>query len=163
MMAGPRKAASKDEGTLKGARMLVVEARYYDGIADALLAGARRALDAAKVAYDVVTVPGALEIPQAIALALDAAKARRAPYDGVVALGCVIRGETSHYDIVAGESARVLMDLALARAVPAGNGILTVDTEAQAWARARPEAQDKGGGAALAALALVRLKRSFAE
>jgi 6,7-dimethyl-8-ribityllumazine synthase len=162
-MAGPRKAASTDEGALDGARILVVEARFYDGIADALLAGARRALDAARVAFDVVTVPGALEIPQAIALALDAAKARRAPYDGVVALGCVIRGETSHYDTVAGESARALMDLALARGIPAGNGILTVDTEAQAWARARPEEQDKGGGAALAALALVRLKRSLAQ
>jgi len=162
-MAGPRKAASTDEGALEGARILVVEARFYDGIADALLAGALRALDAAKVAYDVVTVPGALEIPQAIALALDAAKARRAPYDGVVALGCVIRGETSHYDIVAGESARALMQLAVTNATPTGNGILTVDTEAQAWARARPEEQDKGGGAALAALALVRLKRGLAK
>jgi len=102
-MAGPRKAASDDEGPLKGARILVVEARYYDGIADALLAGAKRALDAAQVDYDIVTVPGALEIPQAIALALDAAARRKAPYHGVVALGCVIRGETSHYDIVAGE------------------------------------------------------------
>jgi len=162
-MAGPRKAASKDEGTLKGARMLVVEARYYDGIADALLAGARRALDAAQVGYDVVTVPGALEIPQAIVIALDAAVRRKAPYDGVVALGCVIRGETSHYDIVAGESARALMDIGVARGVPAGNGILTVDKEAQAWARARPDGQDKGAAAALAALALVRLKHSLAK
>jgi 6,7-dimethyl-8-ribityllumazine synthase len=161
-MAGPRKAASKDEGVLKGARILVVEARYYDGIADALLAGAKRALDVAQVGYDVVTVPGALEIPQAIALALDAARKRKAPYDGAVALGCVIRGETSHYDIVAGESARALMDLGVARGVPVGNGILTVDKEAQAWARARPEGQDKGAAAALAALALVRLKRSLA-
>ena len=162
-MVGPRKAASTDEGALEGARILVVEARFYDGIADALLAGARRALEAAKVEYDVVTVPGALEIPQAIAIALDAAEARRAPYDGVVALGCVIRGETSHYDIVAGESARALMQLAVTNATPTGNGILTVDTEAQAWARARPEEQDKGGGAALAALALVRLKRRLAS
>src|SRR6266404_2870379 len=136
MMAGPRKAASDDEGPLKGARILVVEARYYDGIADALLAGAKRALDAAQVDYDVATVPGALEIPQAIALALDAAARRKAPYDGAVALGCVIRGETSHYDIVAGESARALMDLGIARGVPVGNGILTVDKEAQARARA---------------------------
>ena len=162
-MAGPRKAASDDEGPLKGARILVVEARYYDGIADALLAGTRRTLDAAQVDYDVVTVPGALEIPQAIALALDAAARRKAPYHGVVALGCVIRGETSHYDIVAGESARALMELGLARAIPVGNGILTVDREAQARARARPEGQDKGAGAARAALALVRLRRSLAK
>jgi 6,7-dimethyl-8-ribityllumazine synthase len=163
MMAGPRKAASDDEGPLKGARILVVEARYYDGIADALLDGARRALDAAQVDYEIVTVPGALEIPQAIALALDAAARRKAPYHGVVALGCVIRGETSHYDIVAGESARTLMELGVRRAIPVGNGILTVDKEEQAWARARPEGQDKGAGAARAALALVRLRRSLAK
>jgi 6,7-dimethyl-8-ribityllumazine synthase len=144
-------------------RILVVEARYYEVIADALLAGAKRALEAATASYDIVTVPGALEIPQAIALALDAAIKRKAPYHGVVALGCVIRGETSHYDIVAGESARGLMDLALARAIPAGNGILTVDSEAQAWARARPEGQDKGASAARAALALVRLRGSLAK
>src|ERR1700761_7809259 len=163
-MAGPRRAASTDdEGALKGARMLVVEARYYEGIADELLAGARRALEAAQVGYDVATVPGALEIPQAIVIALDAAAKRKAPYDGVVALGCVIRGETSHYDIVAGESARAIMDIGVARGVPVGNGILTVDKEEQAWARARPDGQDKGAAAAEAALALVRLKRSLAK
>jgi len=160
-MAGPRKAARKDEGALKGARLLVVEARYYEGIADELLAGAKRALDAAHAGYDVVTVPGALEIPQAIVIALDAAKGK-SPYDGVVALGCVIRGETSHYDIVAGESARAIMDIGVARGVPVGNGILTVDTEAQALARARADGQDKGTTAAEAALALVRLKRALA-
>jgi 6,7-dimethyl-8-ribityllumazine synthase len=163
MMAGPRKAASDDEGPLKGTRILVVEARYYDGIADALLDGARRALDAAQVDYEIVTVPGALEIPQAIVIALDAAIKRKAPYHGVVALGCVIRGETSHYDIVAGESARALMELGVRRAIPVGNGILTVDKEEQAWARARPEGQDKGAGAARAALSLVRLRRSLAK
>jgi len=162
-MAGPRRAAGKDEGAVKGARMLVVEARYYEGIADTLLAGAKRALDAAQAHYDVVTVPGALEIPQAIVIALDAAARRKAPYEGVVALGCVIRGETSHYDIVAGESARAIMDIAVARAVPVGNGILTVDKEAQAWARARPDGQDKGAAAAEAALTLVRLRRSLAK
>ena len=162
-MAGPRKAASDDEGPLKGARILVVEARYYDGIADALLAGAKRALDAAQVDYDIVTVPGALEIPQAIALALDAAAKRKAPYHGVVALGCVIRGETSHYDIVAGESARAIMDISIALDMPMGNGILTVDTDAQARARARPTGEDKGGGAARAALTLARLKRRLAR
>ena len=162
-MAGPRTAADEDLGALKGARLLVVEARYYEGIADALLDGAMRALAAADADYDVVTVPGALEIPQAIAIALDAAARRKAPYDGVVALGCVIRGETSHYDIVAGESARAIMDIGVARGVPVGNGILTVDKEEQAWARARPEGQDKGAAAAEAALALVRLKRSLAK
>ena len=162
-MAGPRKAQDKIDSVPKGARILVVEGRFYDDIADALLAGAERALSAVKATWNVVSVPGALEIPQAIALSLDGAVARRKPFDGVVALGCVIRGETSHYDIVAGESARALMELALARRIPIGNGILTVDTEAQALARARPEEQDKGGGAARAALALVRLKRSLAE
>ena len=162
-MAGPRRAANKDEGTLEGARILVVEARYYGGIADALLDGAMRALTAADADYDVVTVPGALEIPQAIVIALDAAAKRKAPYDGVVALGCVIRGETSHYDIVAGESARAIMDIGVQRGVPVGNGILTVDREEQAWARARPEGQDKGASAAEAALALVRLKRSLGK
>jgi 6,7-dimethyl-8-ribityllumazine synthase len=163
-MAGPRRAASTDdEGALKGAHMLVVEARYYEGIADELLAGAKRALEAAQVGYDVATVPGALEIPQAIVIALDAAAKRKTPYDGVVALGCVIRGETSHYDIVAGESARALMDIGVTRGVPVGNGILTVDKEAQAWARARPDGGDKGAAAAKAALALVRLKRSLAK
>jgi 6,7-dimethyl-8-ribityllumazine synthase len=163
IMAEPRRNTQANRADLEHSRILVVEGRFYDDIADALLAGAKRALDAAGASYDIVSVPGALEIPQAIAIALDAAAARNEPYQGVVALGCVIRGETSHYDIVAGESARALMDLALARAVPIGNGILTVDTDAQALARARPEEQDKGGGAALAALALVRLKRSLAK
>ena len=158
-MAGPRRAASTDEGALARARMLVVEARYYEGIADELLAGAKRALEAAHAAYDIVTVPGALEIPTAIVIALDAAARRKAPYDGVVALGCVIRGETSHYDVVAGESARALMDLGLRRAIPVGNGILTVNTDAQAWARARAGELDKGGDAARAALAMLRIKR----
>ena len=166
-MAGPRKAAQKGgdalKGTLMGARVLVVEARFYEDIADALLAGCKRALNNAGVAFDVVTVPGSLEIPQAIAIALGAGSAQKKPYDGVVALGCVIRGETSHYDIVAGESARGLMDLSLERGIPIGNGILTVDTEAQAWVRARPDERDKGGRAAEAALALVRIKRSLGK
>ena len=160
-MAGPRQAKSKGDTAMKGARILVVEGRYYEAVADALLAGARRALEQAHVEWTLVTVPGALEVPQAIAIALDAAKRR--PFDGVVALGCVIRGETSHYDIVAGESARALMDIALARRLPVGNAILTVDTEAQAFARARPEGHDKGGSAVQAALSLVRLKRSGAK
>ena len=159
-MAEPRRSATTIED-VKGARVLVVEARFYEDISDALWAGAKRALDEAGVTYERVTVPGSLEIPQAIAIAVDAAAGGARAYDGVVALGCVIRGDTSHYDIVAGESARALMELAVARGLPIGNGILTVDKEAQAWARARPEEMDKGGGAAKAALALIALKRRF--
>src|SRR5215472_2272518 len=160
-MVEPQRRKEDDE-PLTGVRILIVEAGYYEDIADILLAGARRALDAAGAAYDVVTVPGALEIPQGIVIALDGASGAAA-YDGVVALGCVIRGETSHYDIVAGESARALMDIGVARGVPVGNGILTVDKEDQAWARARADGGDKGATAAKAALALVRLKRSLAR
>ena len=157
-MARPRRQVGKETG-VKGARILVVEARFYDDIADMLLRGARRVLRDAQAELDIVTVPGALEIPGAIIIALDAAASAERPYDGVVALGCVIRGETSHYDIVASESARAIMDISIARDMPMGNGILTVDTDGQARARARPTGEDKGGGAARAALALVRLKR----
>src|SRR5438046_10542655 len=121
--------------------------------------GAKRVLKDAGAVFDVVTVPGALEIPAAIMIAHHGATAREEPYDGVVALGCVIRGETSHYDIVAGESARAIMDISIALDMPVGNGILTVATDAQARARARASGEDKGGGAARAALARVRLKR----
>jgi 6,7-dimethyl-8-ribityllumazine synthase len=161
MVEARRRKQAKD-APVQGARILIVESGYYEEIAATLLAGARRALDAAQVRYDVVTVPGALEIPQAVAIALGAARGAEA-YDGVVALGCVIRGETSHYDIVAGESARALLDIGVARGVPVGNGILTVDTEAQARARAGLDGGDKGGVAAAAALALVRLKRDRAS
>jgi 6,7-dimethyl-8-ribityllumazine synthase len=162
-MAKPRRGTAKQEAALTGARLLVVEARFYDEIADMLLKGARRALKKAGAAFDRITVPGALEIPPAIAIALEAAALRGKPYDGVVALGCVIRGETSHYDIVAGESARGLMDIAIAQRMPVGNGILTVDTHEQALVRARPDKWDKGGGAAEAALTLVQLKRRTAK
>jgi 6,7-dimethyl-8-ribityllumazine synthase len=134
--------------------LLIVEARFYDDIADLLLAGATRALEHAAATYDRVTVPGALEIPAAIRLALDGAR-----YDAFVALGCVIRGETSHYDIVAGESARGLMDLAVQRGVLIGNGILTTDDGRQARVRADSGGKDKGGAAARAALALLQIKR----
>jgi 6,7-dimethyl-8-ribityllumazine synthase len=157
-MAGPRRG-KRETSDIKGARILLVEARYYDGIADLLLAGAMKELRGAGAAVEQVSVPGSLEIPIAIALALDAAAKKRRPYDGVVALGCVIRGDTIHFEIVSNESARGLMDLAITRNVPIGNGILTVNTEAQAFARARIEEQDKGGDAARAALALLRLKR----
>jgi len=157
-MAGPRRG-KRETSDIKGARILLVEARYYDDIADLLLAGAMKELQGAGAAVEQVSVPGSLEIPIAIALALDAAAKKRRPYDGVVALGCVIRGDTIHFEIVSNESARGLMDLAITRNVPIGNGILTVNTEAQAFARARIEEQDKGGDAARAALALLRLKR----
>ena len=140
-------------------RILIVEARFYAHIADALLAGATRVLDEAGATYDRITVPGALEIPAAIAMALDAAK--RNPYDGVVALGCVIQGETYHFELVSNESARGLMDLSIARQLPLGNGVLTVDTEAQALARATADDRNKGGSAARAALAMVALKRKL--
>ena len=157
-MAGPRRSKGANDN-VKGARILIVEARYYDDIADLLLAGAMKELQGAGAAVEQISVPGSLEIPIAIALALDAAAKKRRPYDGVVALGCVIRGDTIHFEIVSNQSTRGLMDLAITRNVPIGNGILTVNTEAQAFARARIEEQDKGGDAARAALALVRLKR----
>lgn len=157
-MAGPRRGKS-DKSDGKGARLLIVEARFYEEIADALLAGATRALEQAQATFDRISVPGSLEIPTAIVLALDAARRRRRPYDGVVALGCVIRGETIHFEIVSHQSARGLMDVSLARGIPIGNGIITVENETQAFARARPEEQDKGGDAARAALSLVALKQ----
>ncbi|MEW6255050.1 MAG: 6,7-dimethyl-8-ribityllumazine synthase [Pseudomonadota bacterium] len=146
-------------GPVSGARVLIVEGRYYEGLADELLAGARAALEAAEAEIEVVTVPGALEVPIAAEIALEGAELEGRPFDAVVALGCVIRGETYHFEIVAGESARALMDLGIGHGLPLGNGILTVDTEAQAWERARVSEGDKGGGAARAALDLVRLKR----
>jgi 6,7-dimethyl-8-ribityllumazine synthase len=160
-MAEPRRAASKEAGDLEGARVVIVEARFYDDIADALLDGATRVLDEAKVGWDRVTVPGSLEVPAAIAMAADGSARQGAQYDAAVALGCVIRGDTIHFEIVSMESARALMDLSVRELFPIGNGIITVDTEAQAWARARREEGDKGGDAARAALAMLRLKRRF--
>lgn len=145
-----------------GAHVLIVEARFNADIADALKAGAIAVLDSARVGHSVVSVPGALEIPAAIAFALEGEKARGRVYDGYIALGCVIRGETTHYDIVSNESSRALMDLATHRCVPIGNGILTVENDAQAWARARADELDKGGGAAAACLAMIALRRTLA-
>ncbi len=161
-MAEARRSTATTFDDLAGARILVVEARFYDDIADALLDGARSALDAARAEWDIVTVPGSLEIPAAIAIALDAAQGRGRPYDGAVGLGCVIRGDTIHFEIVSMQSARGLLDLSVARRLPVGNGIITVDNEAQAWARARKAELDKGGDAARAALAMLRLKRERA-
>ena len=161
-MAEPRRQTGADPRDLKDARILVVEARFYDDIADELLKGATRVLEAAGAVFERVSVPGSLEIPPAITMALDAAEKSGKPYEGAVALGCVIRGDTIHFEIVSHESARGLMEISRTRGVPIGNGILTVDNDAQAWMRARVNEADKGGEAARAALALVRLKRRLA-
>jgi len=136
---------------------LIVEARFYADLADAQAEGAMAALDAAGASYERVTVPGALEIPAAIAFA----HTGKTHFDGYVALGCVIRGETSHYDTVCNESARGIMDLTLAENLAIGNGILTVENEEQAWARADKNRKDKGGGAANAALAMASLRKEL--
>ena len=143
--------------------ILIVEARSNGSIADELLSGAKAALRAAKTEVEVVSVPGELEIPAVIALAEEGAhRPAGVRFDGYVALGCVIRGETHHFEIVANESARALMDLAVSERLPIGNGILTVENEAQAHARARVEEGDKGGDAARAALTMVALKHTLA-
>jgi len=149
-----RKSAepARDAPALR-AHVLIVEARFYEELTDELCAGAREALDRTGATHETVSVPGALEIPAAIAIAEQSGR-----FDGYVALGVVIRGETGHYDIVAGQSARGLMDLGL-DGLAIGNGILTVDSEAQAWARAGRKGHNKGAGAAEAALALIRLKQ----
>ena len=137
------------------ARLLIVEARFYDHLNDLLLAGARAAIDEAGHHHETITVPGALEIPGAVALAAETGR-----YDGFVALGVVIRGETYHFEVVSNESARGLMALTM-DGIAIGNGILTVENEAQALARARPDDKDKGGEAAKAALAMMALKERF--
>ncbi len=136
-------------------RFLIVEARFYAHLNDMLIEGARAALEAAGHEVEVLTVPGALEIPGAIALAAEADL-----YDGFVAIGVVIRGETYHFEIVAGESARAIMALTM-DGIAIGNGILTVENEAQALVRADPAQKDKGGEAAKAALALLALQNRF--
>jgi 6,7-dimethyl-8-ribityllumazine synthase len=138
------------------AKILIVEARFYDHLNDLLLAGARAALEDAGHHHETITVPGALEVPGAVSLAAESGR-----YDGYVALGVVIRGETYHFEIVAGESARGIMALTM-DGLAIGNGILTVENEAQALTRARPDEKDKGGDAAKAALAMMALKERFA-
>ncbi|EJF81240.1 6,7-dimethyl-8-ribityllumazine synthase 1 [Candidatus Bartonella washoeensis] len=144
----------------KKSHVLIVEARFYDGISDALLIGAVNTLQKAEASYDLVTVPGALEIPGAIAFAEKSSKVR---YDGYVALGCVIRGETYHFEIVANDSCRALMDLTIHKNLAIGNGILTVESEKQAWARAKQDEKNKGGFAAEAALCMIALKKRFGD
>ncbi|OLL55504.1 6,7-dimethyl-8-ribityllumazine synthase [Bartonella henselae] len=144
----------------KKLHVLIVEARFYDGISDALLTGAVSTLQKAEATYDIMTVPGALEIPGAIAFA---EKNSKISYDGYVALGCVIRGETYHFEIVANDSCRALMDLTIHKHLAIGNGILTVENEKQAWARAKQDEKNKGGFAAQAALCMIALKKRFGE
>lgn len=138
-------------------RLLMVISPYYKGVADMMQRGAEAAADEAKATLDRVFVPGAFEIPAAIALA-----AKTGLYDGYLALGCVVRGETSHYDYVCGESARGLMDLTVRDNLAIGYGILTVNILGQAEERADPRRGDKGGESARAALAMIALKRHFA-
>ena len=141
---------------VKGARILIVESRYYTDIADALIEGAERELARTGAVSERVVVPGAFEIPGAKAMASGL-------YDGFMAMGCVIRGETTHYDYVCGESARGLQDLAVRRGLAIGYGILTVENMEQAWARAKRSEGDKGHGAAIAALAMIAFKRRLAS
>jgi len=140
-------------------RILIVEARYYEEISDALYEGAKAAIDASDFEFDRIDVPGALEIPAAIRFAMN--RKGSMAYDGYVALGCVIRGETTHYDIVTNESARGLQTLALEYQVAIGNGILTVENEEQAWERASKDRLNKGGEAALACVAMIGMKQLF--
>lgn len=160
----PTRGAAKAKGAMR-ARVLIVEGRFYEEISDALVAGAVAALEVQGIAYDRIAVPGALEIPQVLAQAAAAelipGRAAKAKWDGAIALGCVIRGETSHYDIVCNNANHWLMEVAIESGVPVGNGILTVDTEAQAMARARGGADGKGGDAARACLRLIELARAF--
>jgi 6,7-dimethyl-8-ribityllumazine synthase len=162
-MADARRAPLKDQTDISGAHALIVEARFYDDIQDALLEGAIAELNAAGVSYDIITVPGALEIPATISIAITSGKYGGSPYDAAIALGCVIKGETIHFEIVSMESSRGLMDLAVAAKFPIGNGILTVNNEEQAWARARASELNKGGDAARAALAMLRIKRRLTK
>lgn len=139
--------------------VLIIEARFYEDIADELARGALAELESQGVPYERASVPGALEIPVALSIAIaNDAVGPSGRHGGCVALGCVIRGETSHYDIVANESARALLDLGIAHGVPVGNGILTVDTRDQAWARAGIDKKNKGRDAVQACLALMNLQ-----
>lgn len=138
------------------AKFLIVEARFYDHLNDMLIEGAVAALEDQRHRHDVLTVPGALEIPGAIAMAAESGR-----YDGFIAIGVVIRGETYHFEVVSNESARGLMALSM-DGIAIGNGILTVENEAQALARARKSEKDKGGEAAKAAIAMLAIRERFA-
>ncbi|MEH6474059.1 MAG: 6,7-dimethyl-8-ribityllumazine synthase [Sneathiella sp.] len=143
--------------------ILIVEADFYRDISDSLLDGAKTVLDNVGASYDIVQVPGCLEIPAAVCFAMKAMEytGGRRRYDAYVALGCVIRGETSHYDTVSEESARGLLNLSMEYCLAIGNGIITCENDAQAWARARKTEKDKGGAAAQAAIDMLNLKEKF--
>jgi 6,7-dimethyl-8-ribityllumazine synthase len=141
--------------------LLVIDARFYEDISDELFNGAKLAIDAAGATFERVSVPGVLEIPAALSMALAAMEDGQANFDGFVVLGCVIRGETTHYDIVSNESARAIMDMSVIEAIAVGNGILTVENDDQAHARSRVQEKNKGGGAAEAALAMIALRKKF--
>lgn len=146
---------------VSGARILIVQAGFNPEIVGALRDGALAVLSRVAASHDVITVPGALEIPAAVVYALRSEEKRGRHYDGYVALGCVIRGATGHYDIVANESNRALMDLVLSHGIALGNGILTVEDDEQAWERADATRLDKGGAAAAACLAMIATRRRF--
>ncbi len=148
---------------IDNARILIVEARFYEDIADELARGAIAELEQARVDYERISVPGAFEIPAAIRFAIRSMEVHSSSsgYSGFVALGCVIRGETDHYDHICRESARGLSNLAMTYSVAIGNGILTCENGEQAWARARVDQKNKGADAAKACLRMIELKRSF--
>lgn len=168
-MAGREQQAqvSPSRQDTAGARVLIIEARYYEAISQELLDGALAELDAAGASYERVTVPGALEIPLALAQAVSAglipAGAARGRFDGCIALGCVIRGETTHYDTVCENANHWLMDIAVRHAIPLGNAILTVENERQALERARGGRKGKGADAVRACLTLVGVARSLQD
>jgi 6,7-dimethyl-8-ribityllumazine synthase len=166
-MAG-RSTGGGGDGASISAHLLVIEARYYDEIGTLLLDGAMAEMKASGVTWDVVRVPGALEIPHALSLAaahglIPSTMIDPSKYDGAIALGCVIRGETSHYDIVCGQANHWLNETAISAGIPLGNAILTVDTEAQAKTRAEGGRKGKGADAVRACLALIRNGRAFEE
>lgn len=152
-----RKSTSPIGDSAEPIHVLVIEARFYADIADAMAKGAIAALDAAGASHERAAVPGAFELPAALRMAVDSGR-----YHGYVALGCVIRGETSHYEHVCTEAAHGLSELATREGIALGFGLLTCDNEAQAWERADPKRQDKGGDAARACLAMIALKRRLA-
>jgi len=152
----PAEVAPKTQETNLRARVLIIEGRFYEKIADELVAGAIAVIEERGASYDRISVPGALEIPQVLAQAVDTGR-----WDGAVALGCVIRGETAHYDIVCNNANHWLMEVAIRHRMPVGNGILTVENEAQALARAEGGRDGKGGDAARACLKLIEIAHAF--
>lgn len=146
----------QEHAMVASAKILIIHSNFYEDISNALISGASAVLEAADMEFDKIEVPGVLEIPAALAMAVKSKK-----YDGYVLLGCVIRGETTHYEIVANESARAIMNLMCKKCLALGNGIQTVENEEQAWARANIDDKNKGGGAAKAALAMIGVRNDL--